>query len=374
LRGKSRALTLRSVERGHTMESWDIVEWGKPLQHCVREAPVPTGTQVLVRVTHCGVCHTDVHVRQGYFDLGGGQRLPLGPRGSPLPLTPGHEVVGEVAAAGEGADNVHRGDRVLVNPWTGCGHCELCRSDHDNLCANSRSLGVSLQGGYASHVIVPHPKYLVDIAGLDPALAAPLACSGVTTYRAARKLLPIDPAEWVAVIGCGGLGLAAISALRALGHARVLACDIDARKTQAALEWGAEAACTIGAEPAKEMASAVGGPVYGILDFVGSDATFALSQSSLRKGGRYVVCGLFGGQLQVSSTLLALRELSVQGSLVGSPQDLRELVALAQAGELRLGNVTCRPLADAEAALQDLTAGRVIGRQVLVCSQRQLPA
>jgi D-arabinose 1-dehydrogenase-like Zn-dependent alcohol dehydrogenase len=348
------------------MDSWDITEWGKPLQHRVREAPVPTGTQVLVRVSHCGVCHSDVHVQEGYFDLGGGQRMSFAERGFTLPQTLGHEIVGEVIAAGDQASGVKLGTRVLVNPWVGCGECALCLSDQDNLCAKGRALGVNLPGGFASHVLVPRPKYLVDIAGLDPALAAPLACSGVTTYRAAKKLQPIDPQDWVAVIGCGGLGLAAISALRALGHERILACDLDARKTEVALAWGATAACTIEADAGKRIVAAAGGPLYGMLDFVGSDATAALSQSALRKGGRYVVCGLFGGQLKLSTAMLALREQSVQGSYCGSPQDLRELVALAQSGKLRLGNVKPRPMAEAQQGLEDLAAGRVIGRQVLV--------
>jgi D-arabinose 1-dehydrogenase-like Zn-dependent alcohol dehydrogenase len=321
---------------------------------------------VLVRVTHCGVCHTDVHVQEGHFDLGGGRRMSFAELGFPLPATPGHEIVGEVVAAGPAAGAVQVGARVLVNPWVGCGECALCRSDQDNLCAKGRALGVNLPGGFASHVLVPQPKYLVDIAGLDPALAAPLACSGVTTYRAAKKLQPIDPQDWVAVMGCGGLGLAAISTLRALGHNRILACDVDERKTEAALAWGAEAACTIETDAGKRITGAAGGPVYGILDFVGNDATVALSQSALRKGGRYVVCGLFGGQLKASGTMLALRELSVQGSYCGSPQDLRELVALAQSGKLRLGNVKLRPMAEAQQSLEDLAAGRVIGRQVLV--------
>jgi D-arabinose 1-dehydrogenase-like Zn-dependent alcohol dehydrogenase len=106
--------------------------------------------------------------------------------------------------------------------------------------------------------------------------------------------------------------------------------------------------------------------VYAILDFVGNDATVALSQSVLRRGGRYVVCGLFGGQFKASSTMLVLRELSVEGSYCGSPQDLRELVPLAQSGRLRLGNVKARPMAEAQQSLEDLAAGRVIGRQVLV--------
>lgn len=348
------------------MESQDIVEWGRPLQKRIREAPPqPRGTQVLVRVSHCGVCHSDVHVQEGFFDLGGGNKLNFVGR-LPLPVTPGHEIVGTVLAAGEAAQGVTLGAQVLVNPWVGCGQCALCRDDHDNLCAKGLALGIQLPGGFATHVLAPHPKYLHAIDGLDPALAAPLACSGVSTYSAAKKLLPIGADDWVAVIGCGGLGLAAISALRALGHARILACDVDGAKLQAAQAWGAQATCDIREDGARRILAAAGGPLYGMLDFVGLTTTFELAAPTLRKGGRYVVCGLMGGLGSVSVVMLALREHSLMGSYVGSPRDLRELVALAQAGKLKMGNVTTRPLGEAQAALQDLVQGKVVGRQVLL--------
>jgi D-arabinose 1-dehydrogenase-like Zn-dependent alcohol dehydrogenase len=347
------------------MESQDIVEWGQPLQKRVREAPQPQGTQVLVRVSHCGVCHSDLHVQEGFFDLGGGKKMDFTAR-LPLPVTPGHEIVGTVVSTGGGAQGVTEGAQVLVNPWVGCGSCDLCRDDQDNLCAKGLALGIQLPGGFATHVLVPHPKYLHAIDGLDPALAAPLACSGVTTYSAAKKLMPVPAHEWVAVIGCGGLGLSAISALRALGHEKILACDVDDTKLEAAQGWGAQAVCNIREDGARRILAAAGGPLYGMLDFVGVTKTFEMASPALRKGGRYVVCGLMGGLGTVSLVMLALREHSLLGSYVGSPRDLRELVALAQAGKLRMGNVKTRPLDEAEQALRDLAQGKVVGRQVLV--------
>jgi D-arabinose 1-dehydrogenase-like Zn-dependent alcohol dehydrogenase len=347
------------------MESHDVTEWGKPLQRRVRETPQPQGTQVLVKVSHCGVCHSDVHVQEGFFDLGGGKRMGFEGR-VPLPVTLGHEIVGEVVSAGEGAAGVAAGARVLVNPWVGCGTCDLCMADRDNLCAKGLALGIHIAGGFATHTLVPHPKYLHAIDGLDPALAAPLACSGVTTYSAAKKLMPIAANEWVAVIGAGGLGLSAISALRAIGHEKILSCDIDDTKLQVAQDWGAQAVANIREDGAKRIVAAAGGPVYGMLDFVGATQTFDLATAAMRKGGRYVVCGLFGGLGTVSTVMLALREHSIMGSYVGGPADLRELVKLAQEGKLKMGNVKTRPLAEAEQALRDLEQGKVVGRQVLV--------
>ena len=347
------------------MESWDVVEWGKPLQQRMREAPAPTGTQVLLRVSHCGVCHSDLHVQEGFFDLGGGNKLDL-TRGLKLPLTLGHEIVGDVVAVGEGATEIAIGRRYLVNPWMGCGQCELCAREQDNLCARTTALGIHAPGGFATHVLVPRTKYLVEIDGLDPALAAPLACSGITTYAAAKKLMPIGAGEWVAVLGCGGLGLSAIGVLRALGHERIVACDIDDAKVQAGVGRGASVGCNIGIEGAAGVLKATGGPLYGILDFVGSGATAALAIPTLRRGGRYVVCGLMGGQFPLPVASLALREISLAGSYVGSPADLRELVALAKSGRFELAAVTQRPISEAQASLTALTEGKVIGRQVLV--------
>lgn len=345
------------------MESWDVVEWGKPLQQRVREIPRPRGSQVLVRVTHCGVCHSDVHLQEGFFDLGGGNRRHLSGT-VPLPATLGHEIVGEVLASGPEAGDVAKG-RYLVNPWAGCGDCPYCRSNQDNLCPQGRSLGVQLPGGFATHVLVPHPKYLVGIAGLDPARAAPLACSGITTYSAIRKLMPLRPEDWIAVIGCGGVGLSAVAILRALGHERIVACDIDDAKLEAARTRGATATCNTASDGAPRLLEITGGPLFGFLDFVGTESSAALALSAVRRGSRYVVCGLMGGKLSIPLPVLALQEIAILGSYVGNPNDLRELVEMAQEGRLELGEVIRRPLNEAQAAIDALTKGTVVGRQVL---------
>lgn len=346
------------------MESWDVTDWGKPLQKRIREVPQPQGAQVLMRVTHCGVCHSDVHIQAGYFELGGGNRMALA-KTVPLPATLGHEIVGEVVAAGPEAGDVRVGACYLVNPWTGCGECPLCLADQDNLCPKGRALGVQLPGGFASHVLVPHPKYLVDIAGLDPARAAPLACSGITTYSAIRKLMPLRPQDWIAVIGCGGVGLSAVSILHALGHERIVACDIDEAKLRAARTRGATAVCNTAEDAPKRLLAVTGGPLYGLLDFVGTESTVGLALSVMQRGSRYVVCGLMGGTLQIPLPVLSMREICLMGSYVGNPVDLRELVKLAREGRLELAEVVRRPLAEAQQALDALATGTVVGRQVL---------
>lgn len=347
------------------MKSYDVVDWGKPLQARERDTPAPTGAEVLLKLTHCGVCHTDVHVREGYYELGGGRRLSLGERGYTLPLTPGHEPVGEVAAIGDAVRGVAVGKRYLVNPWIGCGNCAMCAAGNDNLCQNMRPLGMGLWGGFSTHVMIRDPKYLVDIEGLEPHEAAPLACSGVTTYSAIRKLMPIDANDWIAVIGCGGLGLMALAVLRGLGHDRVVMCDIDDAKLAAARAAGARDTCNLKTQGHKHLLGITGGQIPGVVDFVGTAETVGLAVPLLRKGGRFVVCGLIGGAATLPIPILALREIAVMGSAVGTTRDLVELVAMAKRGDLRLPKVERRPLSMADKSLDDLAAGRIVGRVVL---------
>ena len=177
------------------MRAWAVVENGAPLQELELPTPEPKGTEVLIEVTHCGVCHSDLHIWEGYYDIGGGKKMSLKDRGVVLPLAMGHEIVGRVAKLGPDAKGVKTGDLRIVFPWLGCGTCEKCLAEEDNMCLVPRSLGVYANGGYGTHVIAPHPRHLVDPGTLDPAVAATYACSGITVYSAIRKAMPIPPDE-----------------------------------------------------------------------------------------------------------------------------------------------------------------------------------
>lgn len=352
------------------MKSWDITEWGRPLQQRLRDNPQPGPDEVLVRLSHCGVCHSDVHIRDGGFDLGGGNMLKLADRGTKLPLTPGHEPIGVVQAVGANVQGVGLGRQVLVNPWIGCGQCRFCKAGRDNLCNQMRSMGVATPGGFATHLLVPHARYLVDVEGLDPATTAVLACGGVTAYSAVSKFGPLGVDDWVAVLGCGGVGLMALSVLKALGHERVIACDIDDTKLDAARAIGTAATVNLKATPGPaELLRISGGGLSHMVDFVGMPATAQLALPALLKGGQMVVVGLFGGALPVPLPALASREVSLRGSNTGTTAQIRELVQLVREGKLKLPAVQVRPLAQAEQALRDLEAGRVIGRVVLDTSE-----
>jgi len=348
------------------MISYDVVEHGKPLQKVLKETPKPTGTEVLVRITRSGVCHSDLHIWDGYFDLGGGKRFYVKDRGCVPPFTLGHEPFGIVEALGPKAKGVKIGQKRIVFPWIGCGKCAMCRDELDNMCTAMRTVGVIRPGAYASHLLVPHPKYLVDAGGVDESFAATLACSGVTAYSAVCKLPALAARDAVAVIGCGGVGLAAISVLRAKGVRNVIACDVDEAKLATAKSFGARLTLDSRAPDAVQKLQALAaGSLAGVIDLVGMPATAALGLGALRKGGRYVLCGLFGGELVQPLPSFPLRAIGIAGSYVGNLRELKEVVALAKRKKLKPMPVATRPAADVNAILEDLKAGKVLGRVVL---------
>jgi D-arabinose 1-dehydrogenase-like Zn-dependent alcohol dehydrogenase len=349
------------------MISYQFLEHGKPLQKVMQETPKPQGTEVLVRITRSGVCHSDLHIWDGYFDWGGGKKFYVKERGCIPPFTLGHEPFGIVEALGSKAKGVKVGQKRIVYPWIGCGKCPVCKAGLDNYCVSgSRFLGVNRPGAYASHVLIPHPRYLVDAAGVDEAFAATLACSGLTTYSAAAKLPELGPKDWVAVLGCGGLGLVCISVLRAKGVKNIVACDIDPGKLEAAKKLGAKLTLDTRAPDATQKLQALAmGQLAGAIDLVGMPATAALGLGALRKGGRYVLCGLFGGELVHPLPPFAQRAIGLVGSYVGNLQELKEVVALAKKKKLKPTPVTTRPAGEVTAILEDLKAGKVLGRVVL---------
>ena len=344
------------------MLSWQIVEHGRPLQKVMHETPKPKGSEVLVRVTRSGVCHSDLHIWDGYFEMGGGKRFYVKERGCVPPFTLGHEPFGVVEAVGPKARGIKVGQKRLVFPWIGCGKCAVCKSGQDNYCVSgTRFLGVNRAGAYSTHVLVPDPKYLIDTSGIDDSFAATLACSAVTVYSAINKLPALTPKDAVAVLGCGGLGLIAISVLRARGVKNIIGCDIDDAKLGAATRQGAKKTVNTRAPDAAQQLQGVAAAV----DLVGSPATAALGLGALRKGGRYVICGLYGGELTHPLPPFAQRAIGIVGSYVGNVRELKEVVALAKKGKIKPAPVETRSAERANEALEDLKAGRVLGRIVL---------
>jgi len=351
------------------MRSFQVTTFGSALEEAAKDAPVPAGTEVLLRVSACGVCHSDVHLREGYFDLGVDGRMDLS-RGLSLPFTLGHEVAGVVAAVGPGAasgsDAVAVGDRRVVYPWIGCGQCAQCAEGREHLCRAPRNIGVQCDGGYSDHVLVPHPRYLVPFGDIPVEEACTYACSGLTAYSALRKVGRLAAGDPFVVIGAGGVGLAGVRLARHVTGVDPIVAEIDAGRREAALSAGAsEALDPAAAEAARALIRATKGGVAAAIDFVGSAESARFGFDILRKGGRLVIVGLFGGGLSLPVPHFPLREIAVAGSYVGTLEELRELLALARAGKVGRPQVTARPLDDAEAALSELKAGRITGRAVL---------
>ncbi len=349
------------------MKSYDVVDFGAPLRPSEKPTPSPHGTEVLLRTLAAGVCHSDLHIWDGWYDLGGGKKLTVKDRGLVPPLTMGHEIVGEVVALGPEATGVKLGDKRLAHPWIGCGDCAACRRGEEQLCASPRFLGVQKPGGYADHVLVPHPRYLLELGGLSPAQAAPFACSGITAFGALKRVgEAIFKEQPILVIGAGGLGLMCLALLKALGGKGAVVADIDPRKREAALAAGAIGAIDAGAADAVRQAQAAArAPIGAAIDFVGASATAKLGIDAIAKGGKYVIVGLFGGDITLSLPLLPMRAITVQGSYVGSLAEMRELLALVATGKVPPVPVDHRRLDQANAVLEELKAGRIIGRAVM---------
>jgi len=353
------------------MKSFKVADFNAPLQEVDQPTPQPEGTQVLIKVKAAGICHSDLHIWEGGYDLGHGRKpLSLKDRGVTLPRTMGHETVGQILAFGPEAKadtaGLKVGDVALVYPWLGCGQCKTCLGGDENMCVVKPSaLGVYCDGGYADHMIVPNPMYLLNLEGLDPVTAAPYACSGVTTYSALKKVEQAFDSP-IVIFGAGGLGLMALSLLQAMGGKGAIVVDIDLKKREAAAHAGALAVVDGGAADALEQIVKVAGePIRAVIDLVGNAKTSQLGFDCLTKGGKLVLVGLFGGGAPWALPLIPIKAITIQGSYVGNLRETRELLDLVRAKEIAPIPVTPMPLARANEALLDLQKGRLVGRAIL---------
>ncbi len=320
---------------------------------------------MLIRIHRCGVCHSDLHLQDGHFKLADGKNLDV-TRGRTLPFTLGHEIAGVIEAAGPDAAEAEPGRAVAVFPWIGCGECAACRRGEENLCAAPRHLGTTVDGGFASHVLVPHPRYLLDHAPLAASFAGALMCSGLTAYSALKRLTAHAARGPLLLVGLGGVGMMGLSLARAMFAQMPYVADIDAAKRAAALAAGAKAAFDP-ADPAarKAVMTASDGGAQAVCDFVGSDKSLQFAASVVAKGGKIVVSGLLGGSFTTPVAFFPLKAMSVEGSFTGTLAEANEMMALARAGKVAPVPIRERPLAEANAALDDLRAGKVLGRAVL---------
>jgi D-arabinose 1-dehydrogenase-like Zn-dependent alcohol dehydrogenase len=234
------------------------------------------------------------------------------------------------------------------------------------MCNAPRALGVTVGGGYATHVLVPHPRYLLDVEGIAPEIAGPLMCSGLTGYGAIKKALPFLRAGPLLIVGLGGVGMMGLQFARALTDKPIFVADLDKGKCEAALKLGA-AEVFDAADPGarKAIVKASGGGVGAAVDFAGSDKSFAFAQAPVAKGGAAIVVGLFGGSFSMPVPMLPLRALTIMGSYVGSTAEAAEMLGLVRAGRVSPIPVEMRPLGETSRSLDDLRAGRIVGRVVI---------
>lgn len=345
------------------MLSYRLEQFATPLAPHTSETPLPQGTEVLVRVGSCGVCHSDVHLADGYFDLGGGNKVDLTKSVAP-PRVLGHEIAGTVVAVGPDVVDATVGDRRVVYPWIGCGSCAFCRAGDEHLCGAPRALGVHRDGGFADHVLVPDARYLFDFAPLSEEQACTYACSGLTAFSALKKVASLGH-EPMLIIGAGGVGLSAIRMAKALGFAPPLVAEIDRAKWDLARAAGAADVLDPEADGASRALMKATGGVAAVVDFVGAGTSFAFGFGALRKGGTLVSVGLIGGATALSPAMIAMKAARIIGSYVGSLAEMRELMTLAKSADFPALPIIDMPLASADDALSNLRHGRVRGRAVL---------
>jgi D-arabinose 1-dehydrogenase-like Zn-dependent alcohol dehydrogenase len=348
------------------MKSLRVEEHGKPLVAAETEMPELQGAEVLLKVKAAGICHTDLHLWEGGYDLGGGNRLNVADRGIDLPMTMGHEVAGTVVDVGPEGDKSVIGKDCVAYPWLGCGECSTCTRGQENLCLKPRSLGVFTPGGYAEYTVLPDAKYCIEHEGIPADQAALLACSGVTTYSAIRKFGDVLKDEPLVILGAGGLGLMALSLVQALGFKGAIMVDIDSKKLEAAVEAGALHVVDSSADDAaQQIIELTGGGAQAVLDLVGAEPTINLAIASVARAAQIVVCGLYGGELRVALPFVPMRPLNIRGSWVGNLAELKELIALVQEKGIAPVPVTECSLYHANDALMDLKDGKLVGRAIL---------
>jgi len=284
--------------------------------------------------------------------------------GRTLPFTLGHEIAGTVESAGPDA-HVAPGAKVAIYPWIGCGACAACKAGDENICASPRHLGITVDGGFATHVLIPHERYLIDYAPLSASYAGALMCSGLTAYAALKRLADRAGRAPLLLIGLGGVGLMGLALARAMVGGPVFVADIDAKKREAALAAGAVAAFDPADAGARKAILKASGGIYAACDFVGSDKSLNFATGVLAKGGKVVVTGLLGGAFTTAVAMFPLKAMTIEGTTTGTLAEARELIDLVRAKNIAAPPIAERPLAQAQATLDDLRAGRIVGRVVL---------
>jgi propanol-preferring alcohol dehydrogenase len=338
------------------MTAFQLVEWGKPPEFVDVEVPRPAPGEVLVKVAGVGLCHTDLH----FLDD------PPGSWPYAVPFTLGHENAGWVESLGGGVEDLSVGAPVAVVSIHSCGACSYCLRGQDNYCAlGTTGRGYGEDGGLASYLVAPR-RELIPLQTLDPVRVGPLTDAGATPYHAVKKVLPkLVPGSTAVVIGAGGLGGYAVQYLRRLTAAQVIAVDLLEARREQVLELGASAALASDGSTVEEVRRLTGGAgAAAVLDFVGSDATMAMALACGQPMGSIGIVGAGGGTARVAWDTAPLEcEVFIP---MGAPiAEVREVIAMAEAGELRM-DTELFPFERTAEAYELFRSGELSGRAVVM--------
>jgi NAD+-dependent secondary alcohol dehydrogenase Adh1 len=329
-------------------------------QPVVEEVPDPTISgplDVIVKIGGAGVCRTDLHIIEEQW---------ADKSGVTLPYTIGHENAGWVTEVGSAVTNVAVGDTVILHPTPTCGLCRACRAGQDMHCDNSVFPGIGVDGGMAEYLLTSARACVKLDPATKPEDVAALADAGITAYHAVRKAVPLlYPGTTCVVIGAGGLGHIGIQCLEALTATNVVVVDQNPEALKLAEQLGANHTVLADGNQVRTVLDLTGG--HGaevVLDFVAEQGAQQDGFAMTRRNGTHAVIG-YGSNVDIPTIDIISTERSIVGNLVGTYNDLAELMVLAQSGRVTLHTRTY-PLDDAVEALADLDAGRVRGRAILV--------
>jgi len=323
----------------------------------VPEPKIEGPLDVVIRVGGAGVCRTDLHILEGQWEAKSGVELPY---------TIGHENAGWVHAVGDAVTNVKVGDKVILHPLLTCGLCRACRSGDDVHCENSQFPGIDTNGGYAEYLRTTARSVVTIDDSLEPADVAALADAGLTAYHAAAKVARVTgPGNVCVVIGAGGLGHIGIQVLKAISGLTVVVVDRNPAAVELAEHIGADQGIVADGSHVQQILDLTGGHgAEAVLDFVGEGGATKEGVAMLRRAGNYFVVG-YGENIDVPTIDIISAEINFIGNLVGSYNDLQELMVLAAQGKVTL-HTNKYPLDEFQRAIDDLDAGRVRGRAILV--------
>ncbi|MFL1595922.1 NAD(P)-dependent alcohol dehydrogenase [Rhodococcus ruber] len=340
------------------MKAVQVVGYHTKLQlEDIPEPKVEGPLDVVVRIGGAGVCRTDIHILEGQW---------AEKSGVALPYTIGHENAGWVHAVGDAVTNVAVGDKVILHPLITCGLCRACRFGDDVHCENSRFPGIDTNGGYAEYLRTTARSVVRIDDSLEPSDVAALADAGLTAYHAVAKAARATrPGDVCVMIGAGGLGHIGIQVLKAMSAATLIVVDRNPAAVALAVEIGADHGIVADGTHVQQILELTGGRgAEAVVDFVGEGGATKDGVAMLRRAGNYYVVG-YGENIDVPTIDVISTEINFVGNLVGSYNDLQELMVLAAQGKVAL-HTTKYPLEQFQQAIEDLDAGRVRGRAILV--------